>query len=357
MVAVILICWYFRHIVFYVAASAVLSLIGRPLRRCLLKLHIRQVKMPSWTASLITLILLFSLFFSFFLLLTPLVGKMSSVLSSINPDALAVPMAGLNEWLRESFPKLGPDFRLELYVMDQLFTLVNMPNVSTVVTSVSSFVADTVIGLFSIFFISFFFINQEGLLTETVSSMVPADYEEKVKRTSRSVSSLLSRYFIGILIESLCIIILNGLGLSLIARMEVTTALTVAVFTGLINVIPYIGPLAGELVAVMMALVTRSGAGFNGSLVFFLIVVLAVCLTTQLIDNFVFQPVIYSSSVKAHPLEIFLVILMAGYVWGVLGMLVAVPGYTVVRVIAGEFLSKYRFVQILTKRIHEGPIR
>jgi len=355
--AVALICWYFRHIVIYLAAAAVLSLIGRPLKRRLETLHIKHVRMPSWVASLITLVFLFVLFFSVFLLLAPLAAQITRVFTNLNLDTIAGPLSGFNQWIREVFPKVGPDFRIEVLAMEQLVELVNVTTVSSFVTSISSLIADIAIAIFSIFFITFFCINQEGLITEAVAAMVPKKMEQKVITTSREVSMLLSRYFIGILIESACIMLLNGLGLTLLAKMEVSTAVIVAVLTGVINVIPYLGPLVGEVLAVMMALVTRSSAGFSGSLGVFLLVVLIICLTTQLIDNYVFQPVIYSSSVKAHPLEIFLVILMAAHVWGVLGMLVAVPGYTVLRVIAGEFFSEYRFVQILTQKIHEGTLK
>ena len=73
----------------------------------------------------------------------------------------------------------------------------------------------------------------------------------------------------------------------------------------------------------------------------------------QLIDNYIFQPIIYSNSVKAHPLEIFIVLLMAGYVGGVVGMLIAIPAYTVIRVFAAKFLSHVKFVRMLTGSVQE----
>ena len=77
-------------------------------------------------------------------------------------------------------------------------------------------------------------------------------------------------------------------------------------------------------------------------------------LFAQLIDNFVLQPVIYSSSIQATPLEIFLVILMGGHIGGALGMLAAIPSYTVVRVIAGRFFYDKKPVRMLMPNIeHE----
>jgi predicted PurR-regulated permease PerM len=68
----------------------------------------------------------------------------------------------------------------------------------------------------------------------------------------------------------------------------------------------------------------------------------------NMLDTYLFQPVIYSSSIKAHPLEIFIVILVSGYMGGAVGMLVAIPAYTVLRVFASEFLSRFKVVQRLT---------
>jgi len=71
----------------------------------------------------------------------------------------------------------------------------------------------------------------------------------------------------------------------------------------------------------------------------------------QLIDAFVSQPLIYSKSVKSHPLEIFLAILIGGTLFGVIGMVVAVPSYTALRVILKEFLSDNKIVKSLTKNL------
>ena len=71
----------------------------------------------------------------------------------------------------------------------------------------------------------------------------------------------------------------------------------------------------------------------------------------QLVDNFFSQPFIFSKSVKSHPLEIFLVIIIGGLLFGVIGMITAVPSYTALKVIMKEFLSENKIVKELTKNI------
>jgi predicted PurR-regulated permease PerM len=71
----------------------------------------------------------------------------------------------------------------------------------------------------------------------------------------------------------------------------------------------------------------------------------------QLIDNNLSQPIIFSKSVSSHPLEIFLVILIAGFLTGIVGMVIAVPLYTILKVIGKEFFPNNVVIQLLTKNI------
>jgi predicted PurR-regulated permease PerM len=66
----------------------------------------------------------------------------------------------------------------------------------------------------------------------------------------------------------------------------------------------------------------------------------------QLIDNILLQPLIFSSSVKSHPLEIFLVIIFSGFLFGILGLIIAIPTYTFLKVIINNFID---FKKILSQ--------
>ena len=82
--------------------------------------------------------------------------------------------------------------------------------------------------------------------------------------------------------------------------------------------------------------------------------VVGVFLTMQMLDNFLLQPFIFSNSVKAHPLEIFIIILVGAKLGGITGMILAIPAYTVIRVIAKIFLSEFRIVQQITGGLDDG---
>ncbi|MBQ5529811.1 MAG: AI-2E family transporter, partial [Bacteroidales bacterium] len=158
-----------------------------------------------------------------------------------------------------------------------------------------------------------------------------------------------SRYFIGLIIEVMGVILLDFLGLWLIAQVGPEYAIGIAFIAGILNVIPYVGPLLGEAIGVILCVVLKYGAGVGLAVPIwaFALIVLAVMLATQLIDNFVYQPLIYSTSIKATPLEIFIVLLMAGRIGGTVGLLVGIPAYTVIRVIAIRFFSDKKAVRRL----------
>ena len=117
---------------------------------------------------------------------------------------------------------------------------------------------------------------------------------------------------------------------------------------GVLNVIPYVGPMIGFAIGLFVGLVSP----IEGmTIVQTLLCTGGTILTAQGLDNFVLQPVLYSNRVKAHPLEIFIVILIAGNLAGVVGMLLAIPSYTVIRVFAKEFFNNFRLVQALTENL------
>ena len=165
-----------------------------------------------------------------------------------------------------------------------------------------------------------------------------------------SIQKLLVRYFVGLLLEVLGVMALNTIGLTIVG-LGFSNAVVIGLVTGVLNVIPYIGPMIGVFLAV--GVVLNLGLDFYDQMLPLLIYMTIAMLLTQLIDNVVFQPFIYGSSVHAHPLEIFLVILMAGSMAGILGMILAIPSYTVLRVVLKEFFNKYKLVKKLTQSLNE----
>lgn len=348
-------CWYFSSVLIYILLAVVVSLIGQPVMNLLRKIKIKGHKAPDWLLAMMTLATLIILFFAVITLIVPIVsGIVKGIsMSSIETAArhIAGPLADFNMHLRSAFPKLGDDFRLEVTVIQELQKLLDPSMFSSVIGSAASFITDFGIGLFSVSFISFFFIKDDGQFTAIVTALVPDRHEKEAEKAISDISYLLSRYFTGVMVEVIGVTLLNFLGLLLIARLGFNAAIGIAFLTGILNIMPYVGPLLGGVMGTVLGLVIKYSSavpvGLDVSFLAFTLILIAIFCFTQLMDNIVYQPLIYSTSIKAKPLEIFIVLLIAGHLAGPVGMIVAIPCYTVIRVVAFRFFRQYKAIHRL----------
>ena len=344
-------CWYFKNVLIYIIVAFVVSLIGRPIMKLLRKIHIGKFHIPDWFSAVLTIVLIIGFLILIVTQLIPLVTNIVRDASVLNSSLYleSNPVERINEWLVRMFPDLGSDFDLVALIIDKLRELVSFSNVSGIVGSVASLVSSAFVGLFAVVFISFFFLKDSNLFERIIYALVPDRVEQKMHTTLNDIKQLLSRYFVGLLLEMLGVALIDFLGLWLIARLDFSYAIGIAFIAGLLNVIPYVGPLMGEAIGVILGVILKVGvgAGLDVNVWAFALIILAIMLTAQLIDNFIYQPVIYSTSIKAHPLEIFIVLLMAAHIGGTVGMLVAIPAYTVLRVVAIRFFYRFKPIQRL----------
>ena len=344
----------FGSVVVYVLLAGVVSLIAKPLKMMLAKIRIKGHRAPDWFLAILSILLILVIFCGIIAGLAPMVKEVISDVASVTGDtslgAISSNLAELNAYLVNTFD-LDPGFRIEVAILHQVKSLINVNIFGNVIGSVASALASFGIGLFSVVFIAFFFIRDEKLFSRIICALAPDRHEEEVAQSLSDVEHLLSRYFIGLIVEMSCVGLIDFLGLWAIARLELGTAIGIGFMAGLLNIIPYVGPLLGGVLGTIIAMTIRycgTGAcgldiGFWG----FLAILVAVFVLAQLVDNFILQPVIYSTSIQASPLEIFIVMLLAGTMGGILGMLTAIPAYTVVRVVAGRIFPQVKFIRRL----------
>jgi len=348
---VVALCLYFKNVLIYLVAAFVVSLIGRPFMHLLRKIKIKGKSAPDWLLAVLTIVVIIALLTLLISQIIPLVTKIIHDASAINESSYfgSNPIDKLNVWLIGLFPGLDQNFNIATVAMEKIRDVVDFGKVGGIVGSVASMVTSLFVALFAIVFIAFFFLKEEGLFGRIICAFVPDKHELTMNKTMNEIKELLSRYFVGLLIEMLGVAVIDFLGLWLIARLDFSYAIGIAFIAGLLNVIPYVGPIIGEAIGVLIGIILKlgTGAGLDVNIWVFALIILAIMLTAQLIDNFVYQPLIYSTSIKAHPLEIFIVLLMAGTIGGTVGMLVAIPTYTVVRVIAIRFFYRFKPIQRL----------
>ena len=344
--------YFFGSVLAYILLAFVVSLIGQPVFLLLRKIKIKGKSAPDALLAAITIVFIFAILILVVVQVIPVVTNIvreaSSLKAQENFDSQNI-INLVNSWIIRVIPWVGEDFDGVQLIIQKISEVLDLSNISGILGSVASAVAGLAVGLFSVIFISFFFIKDETLFGRIIGALVPDTIEDKVKKTILDIERLLSRYFVGLIVEIFGVVLLNCLGLWLIARIDFNYALGIAFIAGLLNIIPYVGPLIGELIGIILCVILKYGAGIGlgVNIWFFALIVLGIMLTTQLVDNFIYQPLIYSTSIKASPLEIFVVLLIAGHIGGVVGMLIAIPTYTVIRVIASRFFYDYKLVRRL----------
>lgn len=353
-----LIAYYFSDLLMYLIIGWLLAMIGQPLMRFFQK-YVRIGKKWKAGPNVAAILTLFSYFILLAIIVTlfvPLVVDQAQNLTEVKRDditeALNVPLSQANDWLKGN--GLVSDTLSNQELVNKLsdFEVISTEDASLNIfgafTSIISLAGNLLIGIFSIIFITFFFLRDNDILTNFIVLILPNIYEARIREAVEDITEMLSRYFTGILIQISLITVFVSIGLSILG---VKNALLIAIFAALINVIPYLGPLIGAAFGVLITISSNLDLSFYSEMLPLIGKVVFVFGCMQMLDNFLLQPFIFSNSVKAHPLEIFLIILVGAQLAGIPGMILAIPTYTVVRVIAKIFLSKYRLVKKITEKM------
>jgi len=347
--------WYFRSIVVYILVSGVLSIMGRPLVDLFCKVKVR-IKTKEWTfprplSALLTLFIIWGLIITFFATFIPLVTTQLNYFSTIDSEKIVLIIKGPIEKIEQLFMTFNRDLTNQISIQGNIAQAVSevlhINIVQNFLMNVFGTLGNIVIAVFSISFITFFFLKDQHLFFESILMWVPDKFTENVSRALHSIQKLLTRYFIGIIIQSTCIFTLITLGMTIIG-IDFNQAIVMGVILGILNVIPYVGPWIGLFIALIMGIASHINMDFHDVIIPLITGSVLVVAITNIIDNIVFQPVIFSNSVKAHPLEIFIVVLASGFAAGIPGMILGIPAYTVLRVFAREFFYNFKAVQKIT---------
>jgi predicted PurR-regulated permease PerM len=313
---------------------------------------IGKFRIPSAISAFGVLLLFWALFFGIMSIVIPLFAAEIKVLSGIDYELVWLRFESMlndmDSYLLAYGVLSGEDASSSQMLQNKIQSMFSVSDLTSVFAVIFNGLGNFGVAFFSISFITYFFLKEEGLFKRMIMVFVPKQIETEVVRVLGTSKHLLARYFIGITIQITLISTLVTIGLLILG---VKNAFVIGIFAGFINIIPYLGPFIGASVGMLIALTTGLSLGYTSELLPLLGKVGAVFLTVQLLDNALFQPIIFSNSVKAHPLEIFLVISIGGMLGGVAAMILAIPGYTVLRIVAKEFLSEFKIVQDLTSRI------
>lgn len=341
---VLFLIWYLSRVVIYIIVSAVLAIMGRGLVQRLSSVKLFGRDISRSMAAAITLVVIWCIAGAMCaLFLPPVVGKINQF-TQLEWDGVACAVQGALVDVQHVLQRLF-DVEYEnvsTTIKEYLVRNINIDYLGTF-SNIVSLLTSSFIALFSISFITFYFLKEDGLFYRLVALFFPDRYRTNVFHALDSITALLTRYFGGLLVESLALLTIISI-VMMLCGMTPSDALVIGLTIGIMNVIPYAGPFIGCVISLLIGIVTP----IDGDVTFTAIAIVATIVGVKIIDDFIIQPTLYSDRVQAHPLEVFLVILIAGYVGGIWGMLLAIPFYTVLRVFAREFFSEYGLVRRLT---------
>ena len=179
-------------------------------------------------------------------------------------------------------------------------------------------------------------------------TIIPNQTEGRFSKSLETINDLLSRYFIGLLFQITILFVLYTI---ILLSFDIQNGVVIAFLCALLNLIPYVGPMIGAVIMFVLSMTSNIGLDFQTQILSTSLWIMFWYLIAQFIDNFVSQPLIFSKTTKSHPLEIFLIIIIGGLLFGVVGMITAIPLYTALKVILKEFLSDNKIVKSITKDI------
>ncbi len=347
----VLFAWYFSDLVMYMLVATFVSMLGTPMVKWLEKKKLFKYPISHTVSVSITFFTIILIFVIFILFIVPLIIYQANIISSINMDALLKhyhdSFVAVNDFLIK-YNVVNPEQSFAVYLQEQLSNLIDVAKFTNFFASLVSATGSVFMGTFIILFLSFYFLLDDTLMKRLVLVLTPVKYEEDMDQVLHHSKLLLVRYFHGILLEVGIMMTIESVALFILG---VPNAILIGFMGGLMNVIPYLGPLMGAMIGMLLAGLSELAFGSYDMVFTSIFYVAIVFLGANVIDNIVLQPQIYSKSVKAHPVEIFLAIIIGGKLAGVVGMIFAVPTYTIVKVIAKQFMNRVKFVNFLTTKM------
>ena len=348
----VILLYYIRSVIAYVLISVIISLLGTPVM-----LFFEKKNWPNGLSAGITLILIVAIISGILSLFIPLVMEQAQVISNISQDNVHENMSGpitdLEDWV-DSRNMVPEGQTKSQYVKEKINGLMGFMNVNVLFKSLLGEISSLFIGIMSVLFISFFLLKDNKMLYRIIYGLTPANNQGKMREVLADVKETITRYTAGVLVQITLITLIVYGGLSIVG---VQHAFLIGFLAGLLNVIPYVGPMIGAFFGIIIGVSGHLDMDFYTEMIPFIGKIALVFGVVQILDGFVFQPYIFSNSVNAHPLEIFLVILIAGTLAGISGMIVAVPLYSIARIVLRAYYSRFTLVQTITKQMDKprGP--
>lgn len=332
-----------KTILLYLVLALIMTLIGNPVVDFLKN----RLRFNHLVATIATIVFFVLILFGLVALFVPLLINQGQSLSLLNTTKIETELNDLILQIAAFLESHHIDSKI-VFNQTKFSNLVGMDFIPNFLNAVINFISGFGLGLVAVLFITFFFLKDRVQFIVAFKKILPDQHETQILNSLEKINNLLSRYFIGLLLQLMIVFVLY---LIVLLIFDIDNAIIIAFLCALLNIIPYLGPMIAAIMAALLTMISHLGADFQSEILPATIYVLVGFWIVQLIDNNISQPIIFSKSVSSHPLEIFLVIIAAGLLAGISGMIIAVPLYTILKVIGKEFFPDNVIIKLLTKNI------
>ncbi|MCH8288041.1 MAG: AI-2E family transporter [Candidatus Marinimicrobia bacterium] len=264
-------------------------------------------------------------------IIPPITKEAKSLQETITQQGPEKVFQNISNFIKSRFPML--DTRMITEKMGGYLSSTLSKGVGVVLGFVSVFTS-----LLIVLFMTFFLLKDQRTIKKTLIGIVPNRFFEMSLVMVYRIENQLGSYIRGVLLDGLIVAILSSIGLYMLG---IPFFYFVGIIAGLTNMIPYMGPLIGATVAIIVALMS------NPESLMIIVKIAALFAIVQLIDNVLITPVVVSNAVDLHPLVVMLVVLVGGSLLGLTGLIFAIPLTSIIKVIGEELvkgLKSYRFV-------------
>jgi len=346
----IVLAWYFSAMTAYIVISLIIVLLCSPIKRILRRLHFKKIRIGNSLATALSLTLIAGILFGLFAVMFVPLSEQIKAISSLDAaqfEQFNETLGSVDNLLKE-YGVLEANESLEEIITNTAMNYIRNINIPSVFNNFFGLLGSLFLGVFSVLFISFFLLKDFARFGRAAVNMVSSERQSNVMKILERSKTLLSNYFMGLFFE---ILIITGLQYVILILLGVPHALLISVICGILVIVPYIGVVIACVLGCAIGALSVFTAGGDMNMTLVVWKVLGTVIFCRLLDSFFLLPYIASKSVKAHPLEIFIVVLLSGSLAGITGMMLGIPAYTVIRIVAQELFGDNNFVKTFTKSL------
>ena len=327
--------------ILYIFIALILSLIVNPFNKVLKS----RLKFSEFFSSIFSVTVLVSVISMIIVLFVPILTKQGKNLSLLNTSEFRNKFKSTSEGIINYLESKNISI-IDFFTDLNLISEIDFGFVTKLFNSIISQIGSLSIGIMSVLFITFFFLKDGKDIFRTLLSQFPSKQRKKLKFSFVKIENLLTRYFSGVLLQITILFILYFI---LLLILGVENSFAIAFICAILNIIPYLGPLISIFLMIILSATNNIDTFIFNDFLTNSLWLLSGFTAIQMLDNFILQPYIFSSSIKSHPLEVFIVIIFSGLLFGIFGLIIAIPVYTTLKVIYTSFFDTKKILVNLFK--------